>query len=107
MPRPERPDRLNYLLPLLRCLGDNPMEHSRAEIPPVQDHITNEHEADDGEPYHNHTDPLSSSAGPVVDRTRCSRFPAITRSSRRRAILLRIIISLFGPWLISRPTKKR
>src|SRR5262249_26529369 len=87
MPGPKRPDRRNDLPPLLRRFSDQPVEHSGAEITPVQCHINDEHQADNAVPCRDHTD------------TSCPRL-ATTTSWLASA-------SSSGPRPISRPTRKR
>src|SRR6266446_7910294 len=80
MPRPKRSDRRDNLPPFLRCFGDKPVQHSRAEIAPVQNDVDDKHQADNGVPCGDHGSAPS--------------LPLATNSSS-------------GPWPISRPTRKR
>ena len=47
MPCPERSDRSDDLPAFLGSFGDKPVEHSSAEVAAVQNHVDDEHEADD------------------------------------------------------------
>ena len=54
MPRPKRADRRHHLPSFHRRFRNLPKQHSCAEIAPIQNHVSNEHTADNTEPGRDH-----------------------------------------------------
>src|SRR5882724_7991411 len=85
MPCPQRPDRSDDLSAFFRSLGDEPVKHSGAEVPAVQNNVDNQREADDRVPNRDHTNTASRSGSEIIVATAGS----------------------FGPFPISRPVRPR
>src|SRR5580700_2370991 len=77
VPRPQRPDRGNHLPSLIGRSCHKSLQHSGAKIPPIQHHIEDKHETDDGVPCRNHT----NDSFPLTGSCSAPRTPSSGRSA--------------------------